>query len=124
MSPSVIVTLSVVLGIILSIAMYMWVFPIISKSILINNLPFYFKGVPMIVGGWLGFAFVFAKLGCQEFPTFILSIIMFVLGNVAVFGITWMIITMFRMAVSIVWAILPSVIMIAAIIYLVKRVLH
>lgn len=124
MSEATVVMLSVVLGMGLSAAMYFGAFPVISRSILPENLPYYFKGIPMIIGGWLGLMFILIKFERDEFKTIILSTLVFICGNIAVFCLTWLLIAVIKTAVAVIGAVMPIVIAAAAIIYIIKKVLR
>lgn len=124
LSSAAVILLSIITGLVLSGITYFLLFPMLSRSIAQENVFYYFKGIPMIIGGWTALILMLVKVTDRSFISVILSTVSFIIGSIVVFSGIWLIITLLKTAAAIVWAILPTVITIVIVVWIVKAIVR
>lgn len=124
LNPAVIMLLDIIFGLLLSYAVYFWFFPRLANRIETDKLMYYFSGVPMIVGGWIALIMTAKKVGADSFFDVLLGIIAFIVGCAVLFFLTGAIITVVTIAVSILWAILPTVIVVGIVVWILMKMMR
>lgn len=124
LSSAAVILLNIIAGLVLSGIMYLFLFPTLFTSISHENIFYYFRGIPMIIGGWAALILMLLKINNRGFLSVVISAISFIIGNIAVFCGIWLIITLVKTAAAIVWAILPTVLTIIIIVWIVKAIIR
>ncbi len=102
------------------------IFPMLAVGVFHRYTEFYFGGIPAVIGGWVGLilAVLATKDKDQEIGTFVAGVVAFVVGLVLICLANWLIVMALAMALNVLAAVLPSIILIVALIYVVKSVLR
>lgn len=122
LNSTIAILISIIFGLLLSIAIYFSVFPYLERYIQNENLIYYLNGIPMIIGGWIIMIPVSLKIKDMGIVSVVFSIVAFAAGSGILFGLNWLLVTLIKIVVAIVWAIFPTIFAIALVIWIVKYV--
>lgn len=120
--PEALVTLITVgAAIVWTLLIYFVLFNVIAGAINEVYAFWNFKGIPMILGGWVLTIFALLKFRDQGNTTLIVSLVSFPVGAGILFGVVCLLVWLIALAFSLIEVILPTVIAIAIIVWLFKK---
>lgn len=124
LNSTVVVLISIVLSLLMSGMLRFKIYPELASNIQPENLAFYFSGIPILLGGWALMFLVVLKIREMGILAILFSVIAFIAGGSVAFGINWLIIAAIRTTLTIVGAVLPSVILILLLVWGIKKMLN
>ena len=114
------VLISIGVGIALSALEFFVLFDILKWSFGEEYAIWNFKGIPMIIGGWIAMIVVLSRSTQDTGITIAFAALGFFIGSIAVFLITCALVYMFSFATSVMKALLPTIIVVGIVVLLIK----
>lgn len=110
-------------GIVLSALVYFLLFSLLKNTFADDYIFWNFKGIPMIIGGWIALLLVVLKSRQEIGATIGFGAIGFIIGSILVFLLICTLVYMFSVAAAIMKPLLPTIIVIVIVVLLVKSLL-
>jgi hypothetical protein len=115
----------VLAGLLMSAAVYFWIFNTLATTVDAVVIQYNMQGLPMIILGWLFMLPTFFRMrrNGSGWAALILGILAFIVGAVTAFCFIWMIVALVRMSASLLQGLLPTILVIAFLIWLYKKLM-
>ena len=111
------------IGIVLSALVYFVLFNILKNSFGDDYIFWNFKGIPMIIGGWIALLVILMKSKQEIGSTIGFGALAFIIGSIFVFLFICALVYLFSVAAAIMKPVLPTIITIVIIVVLIKTLI-